>query len=428
MLVEWRPRAYKSEWRLFRDDLTRTVKGRYYYVPAGTPAFPRPHYLSSRDWIPPRENPPLYLGEAIGVRHGRDNGALPFPLPPAIAVGGPSCVGLSGLTTSLASLPLVGGIDPRCWTQAGLPVPPWAAPVLTPTYTPKVGEITDTWVDSPIHTDPTTGCVVVDTCMEVAGHLSPGSFDLPYGSVPDPPASGRYGLYVVLGGRVYAIASDGSTVPLLPGVAGYLPRSISTGDGIEPSRVYDPGTGPIVVGAPLDLGGPLTLAPGAYLDLPILAEAPAAPAAGYRRVYQTAEGLAALTSADEPTSPVECGWCGVDGGELTPAPGDDCAGAGLFEVDGEVPGELPAGPGEHWYYVELAPGTDYEIVITQLDGALDLDWYDTPDCGTIPSQTIHITAPGTYAWSGPAVNDRGYVQITDATDAGGAYEFRVQEA
>lgn len=161
--MEWLRGCYKSEWRLFRDNTAATVPGRYYFVPDDTPALPVPHYLWSA-LKQPEDWPADILGEAFGTRRVWVNGGLEVPIPPAIMVGGPSCLGFSGLSTSPSETPLAGGIDIRCWIDAGQNPPPWVPPVVTPDVIPVATAVTGVFVDSPLTVQP-GGCVHSSVCL-----------------------------------------------------------------------------------------------------------------------------------------------------------------------------------------------------------------------------------------------------------------------
>lgn len=226
------------------------MPGRYWFPPVGTPCYPGEHYLWSRNWSDADDGVGFsYLGEDRNTPHIHDTGALPFPPPPAIAVGGPDCQGFSGTYPNRASLPLVSGIDPRCWLSAGLAPPPWSAPVATSGTIPEFTVVTDVLTDSPLVHNP-AGSIDLGILFQALGGVLANVLYLPTGVVPDTLA-GHYGVYIVAGGKAYLRAPDGTIVPLIAGPAGYVPRFNAAGDGLEASRITDPGSGAVVVSANL---------------------------------------------------------------------------------------------------------------------------------------------------------------------------------
>lgn len=198
-----------------------------------------------------------YLGEDHDTPHIGDTGKLPFPAPPARSVGTADCLGFSGTVPHRASLPLVGGVDPRCWTEAGLPVPPWSPPVATTNYLAMFTDVSGELVDSPAHFDG-VATVIVDGGLTATGTALFGGLILP----TSPPASvpaGSYGVYTVPGGAVYLYPPGGPAAPLIAGSPDFLARFNALGDGVETSRIQDTGSGAVSVLAALSVNDLLNL-------------------------------------------------------------------------------------------------------------------------------------------------------------------------
>lgn len=126
MAVEWVRSCYTGYWRFFSNDPAVVTRGRYYFVPDETPFLPFAHNLFSADWHYSRDElytaPPL--GEDRSLRVGWDNGVLRVPVPPGVAIGGGDCFGTGETFPQPAVVrTLPDGVDSRCYTRAGLPVP-----------------------------------------------------------------------------------------------------------------------------------------------------------------------------------------------------------------------------------------------------------------------------------------------------------------
>lgn len=121
--VEWVRSCFESEWRLFFNRLDVKTRGRFYFVPEGTPFYPGQHYLESRDWTSD-EREGFTLGEVEGARRKYSKGSLGLPHPPIRLLGSEGCL-RSGESYPpvVPQRPLARGVDGRCWTDAGLPFP-----------------------------------------------------------------------------------------------------------------------------------------------------------------------------------------------------------------------------------------------------------------------------------------------------------------
>jgi hypothetical protein len=126
MVVEWKRSCKVGSWRLYRDRPDLITRGRYYFVSEEAPHYPHPHNLWDGDWTANQdwpEDPPV-LGPATEVKGRWHSGELGTQIPPPTPHGDPDCIQF-GEKDPLqgAERILIAGIDARCWTQGGLPVP-----------------------------------------------------------------------------------------------------------------------------------------------------------------------------------------------------------------------------------------------------------------------------------------------------------------
>lgn len=149
--VDWLRSCYASQWKLFRNSDTLTP-GIYYRNPAA-PHYPGPHNLGSRTWISQEADPPPILGEQPPAVRPYSKGLFPTLLPPAVRIGSTDCIERGDTTPPTGVTQLIAGVDSRCWSSQGLPVPtaPLPQPMLwlTPAGLPPflTGESVPSWPD-----------------------------------------------------------------------------------------------------------------------------------------------------------------------------------------------------------------------------------------------------------------------------------------
>lgn len=121
--MEWLRSCYHSTWVL-NSNTGQPTAGYYYFLPSGSPHLPFPHNLGSRNWTSDERGLGPALGETNVPIRSYTRGALPIALPPAINVGSPGCFASGEQFPSMVpgrKLPF--GVDSRCYSNAGLPVP-----------------------------------------------------------------------------------------------------------------------------------------------------------------------------------------------------------------------------------------------------------------------------------------------------------------
>jgi len=114
MAVEWLRASYRSEWRLFRDSAL-TTKGRYVFVPAGTPHFPGFHNVGSATWDDANWKHVTVLGEVRGTPRIWDDGQAPVVVPRARPLGSLACIAQGELVRDAVSPErCIDGYLPEC--------------------------------------------------------------------------------------------------------------------------------------------------------------------------------------------------------------------------------------------------------------------------------------------------------------------------
>jgi len=111
---------------LFRNRPDLLTRGRFYFVPPGTPHYPGFHNQWSADWTysygQETDSPPL--GEDRYARLGYSLGSLGVAYPAVTRIGEASCVESGEVYPQQnGERTLIAGIDSRCWSSAGLAVP-----------------------------------------------------------------------------------------------------------------------------------------------------------------------------------------------------------------------------------------------------------------------------------------------------------------
>lgn len=114
MAVEWLRSCYSSSWRLFRGSL-RSVPGRFYFSPPGTPFFSGFHNLGSRTWYDGNWKHVQDLGEDLSAERSWNDGSLPAVRVKTDFLGSLSCIN-SGETIGegLPNADLVNGFPSGC--------------------------------------------------------------------------------------------------------------------------------------------------------------------------------------------------------------------------------------------------------------------------------------------------------------------------
>lgn len=160
MVVEFLRPCHRGTWRLFRDRPDVLTKGRFYFVPDDTPHYPGPHNLWSPTWT--RNNDWPELPPPLGPDHEKATpwtaGMFGTTLPPAASIGSPGCIGGGEVyPPQTEGRVLIGGVDSRCWTGRGMPVPPQTPVMLLegPRIKTEPGsDLAHTWLDaSPLNVD-----------------------------------------------------------------------------------------------------------------------------------------------------------------------------------------------------------------------------------------------------------------------------------
>ena len=129
------------------------MRGRYFWAGPDAPFYPGLHNRWSSVWTNDEREPEPETGEFPTGRTIYQAGGLPIPTPPAITVGSAAC--LRGEVTFSAPPPdrtMPAGIDSRCYSQVGEPVPSRSPLVwLRPDELPDVGPIApgDGWFPGP---------------------------------------------------------------------------------------------------------------------------------------------------------------------------------------------------------------------------------------------------------------------------------------
>lgn len=113
MVVEFGRSCYTSEWRLFANDSSVKVRGRYYFSPPGMSHFPGMHNLGSRDWNDRNWGVEQTLGEDLAAKHGWNAGQLPAHVARNQYIGSLDCIERGGNTQRLP-LDIIGGFPSEC--------------------------------------------------------------------------------------------------------------------------------------------------------------------------------------------------------------------------------------------------------------------------------------------------------------------------
>jgi len=115
MAVEWLRSCYTSRWHLFRDDLSQTTLGRYYFSPEGQAFYPGRHNLGSRSWHDANYEKIQSLGESVKGRAEWYSGDLPdYHILPT-SIGSASCIeNGEDVANGIVSTDLVAGFPSGC--------------------------------------------------------------------------------------------------------------------------------------------------------------------------------------------------------------------------------------------------------------------------------------------------------------------------
>jgi hypothetical protein len=150
--VDFLRSCYSSNWKLFKGS-SQLTPGRYFFNP-GAPHYPAPHNLGSANWTSQERDPPPLLGEQLTKPRPYFKGGLSVALPPAVLIGSADCLEHGDTLPVTAARSLVSGIDSRCWSSQGLPVPtpPVWGPLIwmTPASLPALndGDPVSLWSDT----------------------------------------------------------------------------------------------------------------------------------------------------------------------------------------------------------------------------------------------------------------------------------------
>lgn len=126
MAVELLRSCYSGRWRLFRDRPDIVTEMRYYFVADDTPVYEGWHNYASANWTKDREAPyvPPLLGEDASLPTVYSKGDLGTVHPPATLLGSADCVaGGETYPPAVQERRMIAGIDSRCWSERGLPLP-----------------------------------------------------------------------------------------------------------------------------------------------------------------------------------------------------------------------------------------------------------------------------------------------------------------
>jgi len=113
MVIEFGRSCYTSEWRLFANDSSVKIRGRYYFSPPGMSHFPGMHNLGSRDWNDSNWQIVQALGEDLQAKHGWNAGQLPAHVARNQYLGSLECIENGGNTGRLP-LQVIGGFPAEC--------------------------------------------------------------------------------------------------------------------------------------------------------------------------------------------------------------------------------------------------------------------------------------------------------------------------
>jgi hypothetical protein len=156
---EWLRSAYSSEWYL-HSDLEEATPGRYVFVPNGTPFYPGPHNLWSRNWITDDNPDQQPLGENRTGRHSYYNGETPSPYPRAQVVGSRSCIesGEGESTITLTAADFFQGYLRACYLPPAFPPSP---PVFEPDIQSREDQLAIARIIDKHYTDPAAADVLL---------------------------------------------------------------------------------------------------------------------------------------------------------------------------------------------------------------------------------------------------------------------------
>lgn len=126
MAVDWARSCHIGTWRLFKNRPDLLTAGRFYFATDDTPFYPGFHHVYSADWTYDREAQlgPPDLGEDRERRIGYSRGSFGTDLPPPHPLGSRECLEVGeGVPDPAEERTLIMGVDSRCWSAVGEPVP-----------------------------------------------------------------------------------------------------------------------------------------------------------------------------------------------------------------------------------------------------------------------------------------------------------------
>lgn len=123
--VEWARFASVGTWRLYRNNLARLTRGRFFRVAEDVPFLPFPHPFFSASWSRGDPSATWTIGPVSETPATWTTPELGIPAPPAIPLGqrlqfeNPTFVDQSNANDTRAGIPVV------CWTDHNFPFQPW---------------------------------------------------------------------------------------------------------------------------------------------------------------------------------------------------------------------------------------------------------------------------------------------------------------
>jgi len=126
LIVDYARSCRNGTWRLFRNRPDVLTRGRFYFVPEDTPHYPGFHHFGSANWTEDKYAPPdePLLGELYDAPRVYSKGDLGVTPPPPVALGDSECFAGGEVNyPPPAGRTFVMGVDTRCWSDQGLPVP-----------------------------------------------------------------------------------------------------------------------------------------------------------------------------------------------------------------------------------------------------------------------------------------------------------------
>lgn len=124
-VVDFLRSCYVSRWKLYTDNPS-TIKGRYYFSPNGTIAYPSFHLFGSQTWHDKNHPVIVPLGEVPGKTEWY-NGASPVVTIPARRIGSAECIEMGEMYANRVQLDVItDGVPSACFDSLNRPSSPTA--------------------------------------------------------------------------------------------------------------------------------------------------------------------------------------------------------------------------------------------------------------------------------------------------------------